>query len=143
MSKSQESKESKEIPKGGEAVGRAFSATTNPRRGETPAGATYTDKLIKYICENLEDDEDISMDEIVQHIKTFSNKMSKKMKNNAESVETIYFGKYKGKKIKEIATFDKSYLLWLKRQSFVKDNMKKAIEDAISPKDEALKKSKD
>jgi hypothetical protein len=41
---------------------------------------------------------------------------------------TLFFGKHKGKTIKEIAEVDKEYLEWLSKQTWLKDKYKIAID---------------
>lgn len=48
------------------------------------------------------------------------------------SVPAIYFGKYKGKTISEIARKDLSYLKWLVKQNIKSARLKSAIEEALS-----------
>ena len=50
----------------------------------------------------------------------------------AHSVPALYFGKYKGKTISEIAQKDPSYLQWLVKQDIKSARLKSAIEEALS-----------
>lgn len=45
---------------------------------------------------------------------------------------SLYFGKYKGKPISEIAQKDPSYLQWLVKQNIKSARLKSAIEEALS-----------
>ena len=97
---------------------------------------SYTDRLISHLCE-AEELEDVDLKAVVESIRQFSKQYAKqyakemKEKEN-QDVDTLYFGKYKGKKIEDIKKFDAGYLLWLSRQSFVKDNLKRALREALS-----------
>ena len=47
------------------------------------------------------------------------------------SVPALYFGKYKGKTISEIAQKDPSYLQWLVKKDIKSSRLKSAIEEAL------------
>ena len=92
--------------------------------------ASYTDRLILYLSKNLEDG--IDLKPIETQIKKFSRKEARKInKQEQAEINTLYFGKYKGRAIKEVYSFDAGYLLWLKKQNFIKPNLKSAIDKVI------------
>lgn len=45
----------------------------------------------------------------------------------------VNFGKYSGKSLQEIGENDPSYLIWLKKQPYISDEIKEAIADDIIP----------
>ena len=75
---------------------------------------TYTDKLIK----KFEDEKQTSyeVDEIVKLIKNFQLEQTKLRKQKTDEVPV---GKYKFKKVKDVANFDKQYLVWILKQDWV------------------------
>lgn len=86
---------------------------------------TYTDKLIDFINES----------EVSQDLKSASvalirmyrtkcaeeHKIEKELQSN-QVIETLNYGKYKGRSIAEVGIFDQPYLRWLVKQSFVVSN---------------------
>lgn len=97
---------------------------------------SYTDRMISHLCKILEDDCDLQ--QMIEQIRIFSKKVAKERKEKEEAksgpLEHLLFGKYKGKKIEDVAKFDIKYLMWLRRQSFIRPNLKEAL-------DKVLKKS--
>lgn len=73
---------------------------------------TYTDRQIDFIYRA--ESESFSKDEIVDLIKEFSESEYEKRRADLSKMP---FGKFKGKTIKSIATFDKQYLQWLVKQT--------------------------
>jgi uncharacterized protein (DUF3820 family) len=93
---------------------------------------SYTERLISNLCENLDDDWDI--EPIIEQIRRFARQEAKKIKKNEErEIDSLYFGKYKNKKIADVAKFDRSYLVWLRRQSFIKPNLQTALDKVLKP----------
>jgi len=87
---------------------------------------SYTDRLIDYV-QNSGVSPDISSASIAL-IKAFRLQVAEEYKNRQpeKKVETdpnkINYGKYNGRTVQEVAVFDKPYLLWLTRQSFMTKN---------------------
>lgn len=54
-----------------------------------------------------------------------------KPKNDFKPQDKLTFGKYKGKKITEIAEFDRKYLEWTSKQSWCFDDLKEQIETIL------------
>lgn len=49
-----------------------------------------------------------------------------------KSLSVLPFGKYRGKKISEIAEFDSKYLEWVVKQSWLDDKLKKEINGVLT-----------
>ena len=86
---------------------------------------SYTEKLIDFINES-----EVSSDlkaASVGLVKMFRTKMSEEYKlekeqKSTEVIDTLNYGKYKGRSILEVSIFDKPYLRWMVKQSFVVSN---------------------
>jgi cellobiose-specific phosphotransferase system component IIB len=86
---------------------------------------SYTEKLIEFI-----NDSEVSQDlkaASIALVKMFRTKMSEEYKlekeqKSTEVIDTLNYGKYKGRSIAEVSIFDKPYLRWLVKQSFVVSN---------------------
>jgi uncharacterized protein (DUF3820 family) len=93
---------------------------------------SYTDRLIKHLCES-EDLEDLDLKLVIDCIREFSKSVANQIKQEENAnPDTLPFGKYKGKKIEDIHKIDSKYLVWLRRQSFLKDNLKEALDEVLT-----------
>ena len=87
---------------------------------------SYTDRLISFI-ENSGVSADI-VNASIALIRQFRTQVAEDYKNRQPEtkVETdprkITYGKYNGRTIDEVVIFDKPYLVWLARQSFMTKN---------------------
>ena len=87
---------------------------------------SYTDRLIEFI-QNSGVSSDVSNASIAL-IKTFRQQVAEDYKAKQPERKTeanprkITYGKYNGRTIDEVAIFDKPYLVWLARQSFMTKN---------------------
>ena len=97
---------------------------------------SYTEKLIEFI-ESTEVSSDLKSASIAL-IRMYRSKCAEEYKleketQNNQVVETLNYGKYKGRSISEVAIFDKPYLRWLVKQSFTLSNLAltKAINEAL------------
>ena len=75
---------------------------------------SYSKRLFNYIKED--GDESYSIDEIEKMINQFSKLEYEKKK---EKTDEMPFGKYKFRKVKDVASFDKQYLKWLVKQTMM------------------------
>ena len=78
---------------------------------------SFTDRIVSEF-KNL-DQESFTTDEIETIIKDFSRMNYEAKKNNTEFLP---FGKYKYKPIKEVFNFDKKYMVWLSKQSYIAES---------------------
>jgi len=123
-----ERKEEEERPNGAQAGGQKMSRAPRP---------SYTDQMIEHLCQALDDE--IDLQPVIEQIKIFSRKYASEMKkkqeeDNDKPIKCLLFGKYKGKKISDVAKFDVKYLMWLRRQSFIRPNLKKALDKVLKKK---------
>jgi len=77
---------------------------------------TYTQKLIQAFREDAKDTYEIK--DIEDLVNEFSNKQYELKKANSE---VITFGKYKFRTVADVAVFDKPYLVWVLKQSFLEN----------------------
>lgn len=87
--------------------------------------ASYTDRLIEHI-QNSGVSSDI-INASVALIKAFRLQVAevykaKQPERKTEDPNMITYGKYNGRTVQEVAVFDKPYLVWLARQSFMTKN---------------------
>ena len=75
-----------------------------------------TDKLIALL--GSEDESD--MFTVFQIREIYKDHFKKEYEKSLTAREIIPFGKYKGRKVLDVASFDKDYLRWLFRQTYVK-----------------------
>jgi hypothetical protein len=75
---------------------------------------SYTQRLIKSF-ERIDKD-NFNMDDIKKQIEAFSNE---EYENKKKNIGEMPFGKYKFKKVEDIAKFDKPYLKWLMKQDMM------------------------
>jgi uncharacterized protein (DUF3820 family) len=84
---------------------------------------SYTDRLIEYV-QNSGVSSDIS-NSCVALIKSFRQQVADDYKAKQPEKKTeldprkINYGKYNGRTIDEVLIFDKPYLIWLARQTFI------------------------
>jgi uncharacterized protein (DUF3820 family) len=87
---------------------------------------SYTDRLIDYVQSSGVSPDIVSAS--VALIKSFRQQVAEEYKNRQpeKKVETdpnkINYGKYNGRTVQEVVVFDKPYLLWLTRQTFMLKN---------------------
>lgn len=87
---------------------------------------SYTDRLISYI-ESSGVSSDI-VNSCVALIKSFRQQVAEdyKARQTEQKQDTnprvMNYGKYKGRTIDDVAVFDKPYLVWISRQSFMSKN---------------------
>jgi len=81
---------------------------------------SYTTLLIESLEENIKDIDN----KIIEHIKKFSKDYAEKMKKQKDIIK---FGKYKGRKIKDIVSWDPKYCEFLLKQSYVSSDVKDEI----------------
>jgi len=77
---------------------------------------SYSQRLINAFLEKAETKDSFNMDDITKTINDFSKQEYEKRK---EKTDEMPFGKYKYKKVSEVAKFDKQYLKWLVRQDMM------------------------
>jgi hypothetical protein len=78
---------------------------------------SYSQRLIQAFLDKAENNDDsFSMDDIKEQIEAFSKQEYDKKK---EKTDEMPFGKYKFKKVSEVAKFDIQYLKWLVRQDML------------------------
>ena len=95
---------------------------------------SYTERLITHLCSS-DELEEMDLQLVVEQIRTFSKSVSREIKESESApVDSLPFGKYKGKKIADVSKFDKPYLVWLRRQSFLKENLKEALDEVLTKK---------
>ena len=75
---------------------------------------TYTDRLVAYF--KRETQESFTIEDIVQTIDEFK---VLEAKRRTEKTNEVPVGKYKYKKVKDVASFDKQYLVWMMKQDWV------------------------
>jgi len=75
---------------------------------------TYTDRLIKKF--QTEEQTSFETDEVIKLINEFKLEEDKKRKAKPHVVPV---GKYKYKKVADVAAFDKQYLTWIMKQDWV------------------------
>lgn len=73
---------------------------------------SYTDKLIQYFTEQ---GDTFTIDDVKNHINDFKMEQDKLKQERADIVPV---GKYKYKKVKDVANFDKQYLQWMLKQEW-------------------------
>ena len=87
---------------------------------------TYTDKLIDFInASEVSSDLKSASIALIKMYRTKcveEYKVEKELQSN-QVVETLNYGKYKNRTIAEVVVFDRPYLLWLVKQSFVSSNI--------------------
>ena len=90
------------------------------RKTEEVKPMSYSQRLIQAFLDKAEtkNDNSFSMDDIKNQIEAFSKQEYEKRK---EKTDEMPFGKYKFKKVSEVAKFDKQYLKWLVRQDMMKN----------------------
>ena len=74
---------------------------------------SYTDRLLEYL-ESKQDN--FTIDEIREYLNGFRELEQQK---KAERADIVPVGKYKFKKVKDVANFDKQYLQWMLKQSWI------------------------
>lgn len=77
---------------------------------------TYNQKLIAYFKEDSTPEKSYTVDEIEKLINYFSKMEYEKKKDKTDEMP---FGKYRFHKVKEVANFDKQYLIWLNKQNML------------------------
>ena len=86
---------------------------------------SYTEKLIDFInVSEVSPDLKSASVALIRMYRTKcaeEHKIEKELQNN-QIVETLNYGKYKGRSIAEVSVFDLPYLRWLVKQSFVVSN---------------------
>lgn len=98
---------------------------------ETKQELSYTDQLIlKLEAMNFD-----NIDSIKQCVNDFRGEQAEKFKKEKEDrpADIIPFGKYKGKKVDEVAKFDKKYLQWVYKQEWFNkfDDLKPLVQKLI------------
>jgi hypothetical protein len=79
-----------------------------------------------------------TLNDLIDHLRS-KNLLSDELRSELESYfetkkkccKTIPFGKYRGKSIAEVLLFDRKYLDWLSRQSFVFEDLKTEIDKQL------------
>ena len=92
---------------------------------------SYSQRLIQAFLDKAEkNDDSFTMDDIKEQIEEFSKIEYEKRK---EKTDEMPFGKYKFKKVADVAKFDKQYLKWLVRQDMMNkyEELKLVIEENI------------
>ncbi len=74
---------------------------------------SYTDRLLEYL-ESKQDN--FTIDELRDYMGGFRELEQQK---KAERADIVPVGKYKYKKVKDVANFDKQYLQWMLKQSWI------------------------
>ena len=80
----------------------------------TEAPLSYTDRLISEFASLKK--ANFKIDEVVEIINNFSK--SEKLKKQ-EKTDVVPVGKYKYKKVVDVARFDKQYLQWILKQEWI------------------------
>lgn len=89
--------------------------TMSDREGkDSDRQPTYTERLIEVFDEHAQDT--FSRDQVKQVIEEFARVESEKRR---ASCKVLPFGKYRYKKVRDIAKIDRQYLQWLMKQSFM------------------------
>lgn len=85
---------------------------------------SYTDRLIDYIQTSGVSSDIVNSS--IALIKAFRQQVAEDYKNRGGAEQKqevdpnkITYGKYSGRLIQDVAVFDKPYLLWVSRQSFI------------------------
>jgi hypothetical protein len=91
---------------------------------------TYSQRLINHFKAECEENGEFTINDIETLIKDFSKIEYEKRK---EKTDEMPFGKYKFKKVADVAKFDKQYLKWLVRQDMMNkyEELKLVIEENI------------
>lgn len=110
-----------------------FKKNINPKIYQPPMTtdqrpATYTERLIQYFEEQ---GNNFSISDVRKIVKDFNDA---EYKRRREKTDEMPFGKYKYKKVVEVAKFDKQYLQWIYRQEMLNkyEELKREIEKHIS-----------
>ena len=74
---------------------------------------SYTDRLLEYLESKQSD---FTIDELRDYLNGFRELEQKKKQERADIVPV---GKYRYKKVKDVANFDKQYLQWMLKQSWI------------------------
>lgn len=74
---------------------------------------SYTDRLLEYLESKQSD---FTIDELREYLNGFRELEQKKKQERADIVPV---GKYRYKKVKDVANFDKQYLQWMLKQSWI------------------------
>ena len=78
---------------------------------------SYSQRLINVFKANsLQDEDQFNIARIEHIINEFSNK---EREDRRKKTDEMPFGKYKFKKVAEVARFDKQYLKWLRKQDML------------------------
>lgn len=90
--------------------------------------ATYTERLVQYFEQQ---GDKFTISDVRKIIKDFNEAEYKKRREKSDEMP---FGKYKYKKVVEVAKFDKQYLQWIYRQEMLNkyEELKREIEKHIS-----------
>lgn len=79
---------------------------------------SYSQRLIQVFLDKAEDKDTFNIDEIRENIEEFSKLEYEKRK---KKTDLMPFGKYKFKKVSDIAKFDIRYLKWLSKQDMLEN----------------------
>ena len=80
---------------------------------DQPPTTSYTDRLVDFLDGK---GDSFTIDELRTLINEFKDIEQKKKQ---ERIDIVPVGKYKYKKVKEVANFDREYLRWMLRQSWI------------------------
>jgi hypothetical protein len=84
---------------------------TTPINDQQPT--SYTDRLLEYL-ESKQDH--FTIDELREYLNGFKQQEYEK---KLERADIVPVGKYRYKKVKEVAAFDKQYIQWMLKQSWI------------------------
>jgi hypothetical protein len=96
---------------------------------------SFTNRLCLHLLEKFPDKDELDKTEIINEIKAFSKTIAKEIESeNNKPVEVFPYGRYKNKRITDIAKIDLDYCKWMLRQSSLRPNLKAALDAVVNQK---------